>query len=273
MKPRGPRLPNLSKFSALLLLAGIAWCLGAADRAAAQVTAALSVERPREPMLGGRGCACPSRVARLDGIPPRALMRLKNEESLRIVAIGSSSTEGIGASSPDRAYPNQLQIELSRRYPMSTIRVLNKGIGGELVTDMAARLERDVIDQRPDLVIWQTGTNDALRGIAAEAFGKTLRDGIARLREAGIDVMVLTPQYTPRIAAAGVVPYRELFDHLSRDAGVAVFHRLAVMRAWVENGRFSFDTMLAGDHFHMNDRSYACLAQVLADAIERAAAE
>ncbi|MCC6467790.1 MAG: SGNH/GDSL hydrolase family protein [Alphaproteobacteria bacterium] len=242
-------------------------------RADAQVTAALNVERPREPMLGGRGCACPSRVARLDGAPARALMRLRNEEALRIVAIGSSSTEGIGASSPDRAYPNQLQIELSRRFPMSTIRVLNKGVGGEVAGDMVARLERDAIDQRPDLVIWQTGTNDALRGISADAFGEILRDGIHRLQEAGIDVMVLTPQYTPRIAAAGVIPYNSLFDRLSRDTGVAVFHRLAVMRAWVENGRFSFDSMLSGDHFHMNDKSYACLAQVLADAIERAAAD
>jgi len=200
-------------------------------------------------------------------------MRLKNEESLRIVAIGSSSTEGIGASKPEFAYPNQLQIELSRRFPMSTIRVLNKGVGGELASDMSARLRRDAIDQRPDLVIWQTGTNDALRGVSAETFLGVLRAGIELLHAAGVDVMVVTPQYTPRIATAGTAPYPDLFAHLSRDLGVAVFHRQAVMRAWVDSGRFSFDTMLSGDRFHMNDHSYGCLAQVMADAIERAAAE
>jgi lysophospholipase L1-like esterase len=270
---RGRHLPIKTKCAAALLLAGAALFFGAVPAAYAQVTAALSVERPREAMLGGRACATPSRVARLDGLPHRALMRLRNEESLRIVAIGSSSTEGIGASRPEFSYPHQLQVELSRRFPMSTIRVLNKGVGGELASHISARLQRDAIDHRPDLVIWQTGTNDALRGVTADAFLEVLRDGVARLHAAGIDVMVVTPQYTPRIAAAGKVPYPELFANLSHDLGVAVFDRLKVMHAWVENGRFSFETMLSGDRFHMNDRSYTCLAQVLADAIERAAAE
>ncbi len=254
-------------------LAGVALAAHGLFPAQAQVTAALTASQPRDAMLGRDACACPSRVARLDGVPSRALMQLKNEEDLKIVALGSSSTEGVGASRPEFSYPSRLQAELSRRFPMSTIRVLNKGVGGELASDMLARLQRDAIDPRPDLVIWQTGTNDALRGVPAETFLAVLRAGVARLRAAGIDVMVVTPQYTPSVAAAGTAPYPELFAHLAHDLGIAVFHRLKVMHAWVASGRFSFDTMLAGDRFHMNDRSYACLAQVLADAIERAAAE
>jgi lysophospholipase L1-like esterase len=255
------------------LLAGIFLSAQGIAAAQGQVTAALAVSEPREPMLGRRDCACPGRVARLDGLPNRTLLKLKDEDNLRIVAIGSSSTEGIGASRPEFSYPSQLQAELTRRFPMSAIRVINKGIGGELASDMLARLQRDAIDLRPDLVVWQTGTNDALRGVPAGEFLAVLREGVRRLHEAGIDVMVVTPQYTPRIAAAGAAPYPELFAHLAQDLGIAVFHRQKVMHAWVDAGRFSFDTMLSNDRFHMNDRSYACLAQVMADAIERAAAE
>lgn len=256
-----------------ILAAGLALLAPPPAAARDQVLAALDAPKPRETMLGGAVCACPSRLARLDGVPSNALIRLRNEESLRIVAIGSSSTEGIGATRPEFSYPSQLQAELERRFPMSPIRVLNKGVGGELARDMAARMQRDAIDLRPDLVIWQTGTNDAIRGVPTEEFRAILADGIGRLRAAGIDVIVVTPQYTPRIATAGRAPYPELFAALAQDLGVAVFHRQKVMHAWVDSGRFSFDTMLADDRFHMNDRSYACLARVMADAIERAAAE
>ena len=109
--------------------------------------------------------------------------------------------------------------------------------------------------------------------------GAFLDSVIAKLREAGARIacdantIKLSMSGRPTAVNIETAPYPDLFAHLSRDLGVAVFHRQAVMRAWVDSGRFSFDTMLSGDRFHMNDHSYGCLAQVMADAIERAAAE
>lgn len=221
-------------------------------------------------MFGQRECAVPAQVGRISGSLPRTRLRLRDQASLKIVAIGSSSTEGVGASSPSNSYPQQLERELGRHFPASAIVVLNKGIGGELAHDMVARMARDAIEHRPQLVIWQTGVNDALRGIPTEAFLAELRDGIARLRAANIDVLIVDPQYTPRVAAGGgSAVYLNLFATLNRDLGAAVFHRQAVMRHWVQGGGFTFATMLSSDSFHMNDRSYHCLALVLAEAIQR----
>lgn len=253
----------------VLTLLGLA--IPAHSRAQDQVSAVLprSAPAPAEEMFGGRECAVPARIARINGGLPHTALKLRNNEPVKIVAIGSSSTEGVGASSPDLAYPQQLQRELASRFPASVIRVVNKGVGGELARDMAARLDRDAIAQHPSLVIWQTGVNDAERRVPAEDFAAEMIAGVGRLRAAGIDVLLIGPQCTPKIApTAGAYPtYFRLFDMLRRDTGAARFHRFDVMRYWVDSGRFTYSTMLAGDRFHMNDRSYGCLARVLADAI------
>ena len=258
---------------ALLAFSGAPAPVGPA-RADQPVLAAVAPSRPVGPaMMGGQDCAVAAKTARLVGSLPRTAERLRDGGELKIVAIGSSSTEGIGASEPARAYPAQLERVLARRFPMSVVRVANKGVGGELVRDMERRLERDAIDQRPTLVIWQTGTNDANHGVSRQDFVATLKAGIDRLHAADIDVLVVDPQYTPRVAANGGGTYAGLFEHLSVDLGIAVFHRQDVMQAWIDGGKFTFATMLADDRFHMNDRSYRCLAQVLGEAIERATRE
>lgn len=256
----------------MALLVAAALCF-AAPAGAQQVTASVGTgAKPAEAVFGGRDCAVPARVARIAGALPRTARLLGAGQALRIVAIGSSSTEGVGASSPSLAYPAQLERELTRRFPASAISVVNKGVGGELARDMAARMERDAIAAAPDLVIWQTGTNDVERGVSAEAFSATLREGCGRLRAAKIDVLIVDPQFTPRVAERGGYPaYMDLIAALAAANGAALFRRQAVMRQWVDSGAFSFASMLADDRFHMNDRSYRCLAAVLAEAIETAA--
>lgn len=249
-------------------LAGLAAAICAAGPAHAQTTAAAVGVTRAEATLGARQCAVPVRVARLDGELPRTVERLRAGGEFRIVAIGSSSTEGIGASSPDRSYPHQLQLELAKHFPASAIRVVNKGVGGEVASDMVARMQRDAVDLNPTLVIWQTGTNDAERGVPSEKFTATFNEGMAMLRRGGIDVLVVDPQYTPRVVDRGGYPvYFDLIARLSKFNGAALFRRQAVMRQWVDAGDFTFASMLASDRFHMNDRSYHCLASVLADAI------
>jgi len=254
------------------LLAAAAMWLAAPVRAQ-QVTAATDGAAKRaEEMLGGSDCAVPARIAGIAGGLPRTTLKLRNEEPVKVVAIGSSSTEGVGASNPDLAYPQQLQRELSRRFPASFIRVVNKGVGGQLARDMVARMENDAIERRPSLVIWQTGVNDAERRVPAADFAAEMIEGVQRLRAAEIDVLLIGPQYTPNIGATtGAYPaYFRLFETLHREDGAARFRRFDIMRYWVDSGRFTFNSMLAADRFHMNDRSYTCLAIVLADAIERA---
>ena len=114
-----------------------------------------------------------------------------------IVALGSSSTAGVGATSKQAAYPAVLERELTR-WLNSKVRVINRGVGGETIDRTAARIDTDVMRLKPTLVVWQTGTNDLLRSEGAERFAKILAAGIQRMRQRGIDVVLMDLQYCPR---------------------------------------------------------------------------
>ncbi len=196
--------------------------------------------------------------------------RLAEGKVVTVLAIGSSSTQGVGASSPDAAYPARLKAELTRRFGQSSFEVLNRGIGGEVAVQTADRLRSEVVDARPDIVIWQVGTNDALRDIEPEAFHVLLDRELEWLSERGVDVILMDPQYFPRIAEQD--RYRRFVDDVANAAtrgGVGVMRRFEAMRHWASAPAESRANMLAADDFHLNDQGYACVAEVLAEAIAR----
>src|ERR1044071_4669859 len=102
-------------------------------------------------------CAAPPGIDALEHPPTHIRERITKGLPLKIVAIGSSSTFGTGASSPAASYPGRLEAELKAKLPGLPITVLNKGIGGEEANQMVARFDADVIDESPDLVLWQLG--------------------------------------------------------------------------------------------------------------------
>jgi lysophospholipase L1-like esterase len=197
---------------------------------------------------------------------------LANGQPITIVAFGSSSTWGAGASSPAMAYPSRLEAELKRRFPGASIRVLNRGVGGEEAPEMLARLDTSVIAEKPDLVLWQLGSNAVLRDRTIDDLLPVIRQGLARMRDAGIDVVMIDPQYAPRLIAK---PDAERMVHLLSTIGkldsVDTFHRYAAMRYWREVKKVPFEVFVAADGLHLNDWSYACMAKLLAaDIIEAA---
>jgi lysophospholipase L1-like esterase len=204
---------------------------------------------------------------RLVGPLKRFTDRLLQRAPVKIVAFGSSSTAGAGASTPANNYPNQLAAELSARFPGTQIEIINRGVGGEDAREMLARLDHDVRDERPDLVLWQVGTNALLRedGIALEA--GNIREGLARMRATGADVVLIDPQYAPKVLKdPDAEPMVALLSLIAADKDVPVFHRFALMRQWVERG-VPFETSLSPDLLHMNDWSYRCFARNLANAL------
>jgi acyl-CoA thioesterase-1 len=193
---------------------------------------------------------------------------------LRIVAFGSSSTEGIGASSPAAAYPARLAAALKRAHPQSAdrITVINRGIGGEAVDDMLGRLDRDVIAPRPDLVIWQTGSNDPLRGVSLDYFRAATIAAVHRIREGGIDVVLMEPQWCPKLdATPGAYRFRDAVREIGTALGLPVIRRSEMMQAWIAEGTLTREQLLAPDGLHMADRGYDLLGQAVAAEILRAA--
>src|SRR5262249_26142586 len=113
--------------------------------------------------VGIGSCAVPLALSDIGVALDRSAARVDQGGTLTIVAMGSSSTQGVGASAPSLSYPSRLQEQLRERLPAIEVRVLNRGIGGQDVGEELRRLDRDVVAEHPGLVIWQVGTNAVLR--------------------------------------------------------------------------------------------------------------
>jgi acyl-CoA thioesterase-1 len=217
-------------------------------------------------------CTAPEAVTRFKVSLPNTARAIRRGAALVIVAIGSSSTQGVGASDQAHTYPALLAEELRRRWPRLAVTVVNKGVSGETAEQMLARFTRDVLPYRPQLVIWQTGSNFVLHSRDVKNYEQTIREGITRLKAAHMDVILMDPQYAPRILGRPI--HKAIVDtigEVSNDLKVAVFRRFAVMRHWVASGQYRIEDIISHDQLHMNDASYHCIARLLADSLVSAA--
>ncbi|GLK70991.1 SGNH/GDSL hydrolase family protein [Ancylobacter dichloromethanicus] len=214
------------------------------------------------------GCPSSKTPARLNAPLARTAARLRAGEKVVIVAIGSSSTAGAGASAPGASYPSRLQALLRARFPGADITVVNRGINGQDAPEMLARFDTDVAAYTPTLVIWQSGVNALFRDGGLASAAGLLHQAIARVKAIGADLVLVDPQYAPRVLAdADSGPMVNLIASVAAEEGVAVYHRFALMRDWHEKASMGFDSFLWKDRFHMNDWGYDCFARDLGRAV------
>jgi acyl-CoA thioesterase I len=191
---------------------------------------------------------------------------------ITIAALGSSSTAGAGATSPQASYPARLEAELHKRFPTVAITVVNRGVNGEEAADMLARFDRFATEDKPDVVLWQVGTNAVLRDNPLGPVDRLINEGLARMKALGADVVLIDPQFAPKVI---VKPDAESMVGVIAGAatrrGVDLFPRFAAMREWHEVEHIPFEAFLSPDMLHMNDWGYACLAKLLGAAMAEAA--
>jgi lysophospholipase L1-like esterase len=217
-------------------------------------------------------CDAPLDLLRLANPLTRFAQKLATDGPITIVAIGSSSTAGAGASSLAANYPNRLAEELKQRFPNRSITVLNRGVNGEEVGDMLKRFDKAVVAAKPDLVLWQLGTNSVIRDQMFTDHGAAIRDGLKKIRAIGADVVLIDPQFAPKVIVKPEVgPMVELIAATAKQEDVDLFRRFDVMKRWREVDHMAFDTFVSPDGLHMNDWSYACMAKGLGLAIAEAA--
>ena len=214
-------------------------------------------------------CLPPKGASRSMGSLPRVAGKLVAGQPVVIVAFGSSSTAGFGATTPEFNYPNRLAAQLRRQYPTAYISVVNAGRGGEDAPEMMKRLQTSVIDLQPDLVIWQVGTNAVLRNLDPGETIKLVEEGITRIQAAGADVVLIDPQYSPRVNehAESAGKMMTLMNKTAELRKVGIFPRFAVMKDWHEKQAIPIENFVIPDGLHMSDWGYACFAQLLGDDI------
>ena len=214
-------------------------------------------------------CLPPKGGAKSMGSLPHVASKLASGEPVVIVAFGSSSTVGYGTTSPEFTYPNRLAAQLHRQYPTADITVVNRGQGGEDAPEMMKRLQTAVLDIKPDLVIWQVGTNAVLRNLDPTETAKLVENGIARIQAAGADLVLVDPQYSPKVTERGENASKmvKLLGKVAELRHVGFFPRFEVMRDWHERQAIPIDNFVIADGLHMTDWGYACFAQLLGDDI------
>jgi acyl-CoA thioesterase-1 len=234
--------------------------------------AAATEPRPAAFSAARLDCTAPDEITRFKAKLPNTARAIRHGKSLTIVAIGSSSTEGVGATDRDRSYPMQLARALTRQWPNLDVTVINKGVGGEDAQAMLTRFETDVLPYQPQLVVWQVGSNYALRSDDHAAYAAILKKGVNRLKSVRTDIILMDLQYAPMVLNKPA--HRRVVDTmrgLANDLSVAVFRRFDIMRYWVSSGKYRMEDVINRDRLHMNDTSYACIGRLLADSVTAAA--
>jgi lysophospholipase L1-like esterase len=217
-------------------------------------------------------CHAPLDVVKLSSPLTHLGTKLSRHQAVTIVAIGSSSTWGAGASTRDATYPSRLEAELKSQFPDSPITVINRGVGGEEVPDMLKRFDEAVIAAKPDLVLWQLGTNSVIRDHTSDQHSALIREGLKRIRATGADVVLIDPQYAPKVVEKAQAPQMvALISSTAKSENVDLFPRFRVMKRWSETDHLAFDVFTSPDGLHMNDWGYACMAKGLSVAIADAA--
>jgi lysophospholipase L1-like esterase len=216
-------------------------------------------------------CLSPKGGAKSMGSLPHVAAKLAAGQPVTIIAFGSSSTAGYGSSAPEFTYPNRLAAQLHRQYPTADITVINRGQGGEDAPEMMRRLQTEVIDMHPDMVIWQVGTNAVLRNLDPADTAKMVEDGVARIQAAGADLVLVDPQYSPAVNAKPESASKMvgLLHKVAELRHIGIFPRFEVMRDWHEKQAIPIESFVISDGLLMNDWGYACFAQLLGDDIIR----
>lgn len=196
-----------------------------------------------------------------------ARQALVEQKELRIVAMGSSSTQGYGVSNPMFAYPAQLKIRLSEELPSVAVHVLNKGIGGQDAEEEAARMQQDVKPEHAHIVVWQIGTNSAIRRDPLEKFAQKLRAGIDIGKALGAEFILMNLQYVPAIVALpDEEDYARVTAEIAKEKKAALFNRFAIMRSWYDDG-MAYAQFVNNDGLHLNDFGQKCIGKLLSRAI------
>jgi acyl-CoA thioesterase-1 len=236
----------------------------------AETPAQLGVEMPAPPQAdtphGAGVCAVPGATSAVDAPLPHLATLLRESREVRVLAIGSSSTAGIGASSPRASYPVRLASELETAFRGLEVEIVNRGVSGEMAAATARRLRLEVALHQPDLVLWQVGTNDALARVSPDEFRETLTETLRWLRANDTDVVLVGLQFTRRLANdAHYNRIKEVLREVAAAEGVPLVRRYEAMQ-YIDQIR-DRENLLADDSFHLNDLGYRCMAEHVARAI------
>ena len=230
--------------------------------------AAVSAGRAARAEDAPANCDVPASLLESESSLPKVEAAVKDGRPLDILVIGSrSSTIGADGS---LAYPARLEAALKDRLPQLAIKVSVEIRAANTAEDIVHGLVKLMEGKNPTLVIWQTGTVDAMRSVDPDDFRNAVNEGVVALQNAGADVVLMNPQYSPRTETMiSVPPYLDNMRAVAQQHEIPLFDRFAIMRQWNDQG--DFDLFGAHHGLEMAKRVHDCLGRALATFVVAAA--
>lgn len=218
-------------------------------------------------------CSVPQPMLYAEGDLRMLGHKVERGDTIKIVALGSGSTVGMG-NSIGYSFPARLQEALGQRVSVA-VEVVNKGVARQTAAEMLKRIKTDILAAKPDLVIWETGTVDAVRGVELDEFALTLMQGITKLKQAGIDVIMMDPQFSRRTTGVlNMYPFIERMKAIASSESVLLFDRFEIMKHWSDQGFLNLEDMKPSPALTREiDKTYDCIGRLLADLIVKELAE
>jgi hypothetical protein len=208
-----------------------------------------------------QACEVPAYLLTSESSLPKVKAAVKPDGKLNILVIGSRSSV-IGLSDHSAAFPSRLQAYLTDKLPGVAVDVALELQVKKTAEEMAPTLGKLVEDRKPDLVIWQTGTVDAMRQVDGDDFRNALDDGVAAMQKAGTDVILMNLQYSPRTESMiSGSAYLDNMRVVAQQHDAPLFDRFAIMRQWNENG--DFDLFSPAPGMELAKRVHDCLGRAL----------
>jgi hypothetical protein len=265
MRPGAGTVPTA--VLAVALLAGVLTAVAAraqetpqpapqtAPEAAPQNFPAAQAAAPASP-----SCDVPDYLLTVDSTLPKVADVVKNRQPLDILVVGSRSSSI--STSEASAYPARLQAILQEKFPGLQVNLSVELLPKKTSEEVAADLVKLVEDKKPNLVIWQTGTVDAMRSIDPDDFRTAVDNGVAAMQKAGTDVVLMNLQYSPRTESMiSSSPYLDNMKVVAQQYGVPLFDRFAIMRQWNDSGEFD---LFASHGLDVAKQVHDCLGHALA---------
>ncbi len=222
---------------------------------------------------GNPACAAPAELTEAGAALPATSLALRARQ-LRVVVVGSASVLGAGTSGPAAGWPGRLQLWLAARHPGLTLEVTVRGGRGLTAADTAAMIADELARAPAHLVLWQTATVEAVRGLEIDAMVETLNAGLERIHAAGADAVLVEPQFSRFLRAnANIEPYRDALRLVAAAQGVALFRRYDLMHFWAETERIDLERAPRAARIATADRLAECLAEAIGGLLAQGVAE
>jgi hypothetical protein len=200
----------------------------------------------------------------------RVQTAVTKDRRLTIAVVGTGSSILTGPEGPRSAYPARLEAALKQRLPSIAIKVVTLVRSRMSAEDMAQGMAKLLVDEKPDLVVWQSGTFDAIRRVEPDNFRAALDEGLEALHKGGADVILMNMQYSPRTdIMVPLAPYADIMRVVAQQHEIPLFDRLAIMRHWSDTG--AFDLYAAGKDNVLAHQVHDCIGRGIASMIIDAA--